>query len=59
MRVDIMTDIETLGTNADSTIIQISAIAFNTMTGEHIAEFNQIADISKNENTINVTGITI
>ena len=58
MRIDIMTDIETLGTNSDSTIFQISAIAFDINTGEHISEFNQIADISKNTN-MNVTGDTI
>jgi DNA polymerase III alpha subunit (gram-positive type) len=59
MRLDIMTDIETLGTNSDSTIIQISAVAFDIKTGEHIAKFNQIADISKNETPIKVTGATI
>jgi hypothetical protein len=59
MRIDIMTDIETLGTDADSTIFQISAIAFNIETGEQIQEFNQIADISKNENEIKVTGSTL
>lgn len=59
MRVDIMTDIETLGTDADSTIIQISAIAFDILTGEHLSIFNQIADISKNEKDIKVTGRTI
>lgn len=59
MRVDVMTDIETLGTNSDSTIIQISAISFNVETGEHIAEFNQIADIELNEGPIKVTGGTI
>jgi hypothetical protein len=59
MRLDIMTDIETLGTNSDSTIIQISAIAFDINTGEHIAKFNQIADITKNEKPVNVTADTI
>jgi hypothetical protein len=59
MRVDIMTDIETLGTKADSTIIQISAIAFDIKTGMYISIFNQIADVSKNENPINVTGGTL
>jgi hypothetical protein len=59
MRIDIMTDIETLGTDADSTIFQISAIAFNIETGEQIQEFNQIADISKNENEVKVTGSTL
>lgn len=59
MRLDIMTDIETLGTNSDSTIVQISAIAFDIETGEYHADFNQIADISKNVNPIKVTGATI
>lgn len=59
MRLDIMTDIETLGTNSDSTIIQISAIAFDINTGKHILSFNQIADIELNERPIKVTGGTI
>lgn len=58
MRIDIMTDIETLGTNSDSTIIQISAIAFDLNTGKHISEFNRIADITENKR-MNVTGSTI
>lgn len=60
MRIDVMVDIETLGTKADSTIIQISAIAFDIKTGEHISKFNKIADISKNEDyEMNVTGGTL
>ncbi|EJQ43996.1 hypothetical protein IEQ_04783 [Bacillus cereus BAG6X1-2] len=59
MRLDIMTDIETLGTNSDSTIIQISAIAFDIETGEYHEEFNRVADISKNVNPIQVTGATL
>lgn len=59
MRLDIMTDIETLGTDSDSTIIQISAIAFDIRTGEHRARFNQIADISKNKSPLKVTGDTL
>lgn len=58
MRIDIMTDIETLGHKTESTIFQISAIAFDINTGEHIAKFNQIADITENEK-MNVTGSTI
>lgn len=49
MRIDVMVDIETLGTKSDSTIFQISAIAFDIKNGEHISKFNKIADISKNE----------
>lgn len=59
MRVDIMTDIKTLGTHSDSTIIQISAIAFDIKTGEHLSKFNQIADITKNDKSLKVTGDTI
>jgi hypothetical protein len=58
MRIDIMTDIETLGTENDSTIFQISAIAFDILTGEHISTFNHIADIEKNF-SVHVTGATI
>lgn len=57
-RVDIMTDIETLGHKSDSTIIQISAIAFDIETGEHLETFNKVADITKNKN-MRVTGSTI
>jgi hypothetical protein len=59
VRLDIMTDIETLGTSSDSTIIQISAIAFDIKTGEHYSQFNQIADVSENESPIKVDGDTI
>lgn len=59
MRIDVMTDIETLGTNSDSTIIQVSAIAFDIETGEYLSTFNQIADIELNEQPIKVTGSTI
>lgn len=59
MRVDIMTDIETLGTNTDSTIIQISAVAFDITTGEIHRAFNRIADIEKNDNEIKVTAGTL
>lgn len=58
MRVDVMTDIETLGHKTDSTIFQIAAIAFDIETGEHLAKFNRIADI-ENEDTLSVTGSTL
>jgi hypothetical protein len=58
MRIDIMTDIETLGTKSDSTIIQIAAIAFDMMTGDHIATFNETVDIEKDD-FLNVDGSTI
>ena len=58
MRIDIMTDIETLGRGSDATIFQIAAIAFNIQTGEHYEKFNMIADIGKNKHT-NITGDTL
>lgn len=55
-----MVDLETLGTHVDSTIIQISAIAFDINTGVHRYVFNKIADISKNEDyEMNVDGSTL
>lgn len=58
-RIDIMVDIETLGTNSDSTVIQIAAMAFDIKTGEVKDEFNKIADIEKNKLPIKATGSTI
>lgn len=57
-RIDIMVDIETLGTEVDSTIIQIAGVAFDIEKGDSVAEFNSIADISKN-NDNNITGDTL
>lgn len=45
MRVDIMTDIETLGTSPDSTVFQVCAVAFNIVTGEMKDSFNEIIDV--------------
>lgn len=59
MRMDIMVDIETLGTKSDSTIIQLSAVAFDIRTGEQLHTFNQVADITKNEQPLQVTGSTL
>lgn len=58
MRVDVMVDIETLGKEAGSTIIQIAAIAFNMEDGRHLSQFNQIVDIEK-ELFMNTDGSTI
>lgn len=58
LRIDIMTDIETLGHKSDSTIIQISAMAFDIHTGKHVDEYNRIIDITKNKK-MSVTGSTI
>lgn len=57
-RIDVMLDIETLGTGSNATIFQIAAIAFNIETGEHYSKFNMIADISKNKK-LNVDGSTL
>lgn len=59
MKIHVMTDIETLGTKSNSTIIQIAAIAFDMETGKHLKTFNQIADISKNERPLEVSGGTL
>lgn len=59
MRKDIMVDIETLGNKIDSTIIQLSAVSFDIKTGSIYETFNEVADISKNESTISVTGSTL
>ena len=58
MRVDVMVDIETLGKSADSTVFQISGVAFDILTGDVISKFNKIADIEKNEE-MNTSGATI
>lgn len=59
MRIDIMTDIETLGTDSDSTIIQIAAVAFDITTGKIHTWFNQTANIHKNEGPLKVTAGTL
>lgn len=59
MRKDIMVDIETLGNKIDSTIIQISAVSFDIHSGKIHETFNEVADISKNESKVNVTGSTL
>lgn len=58
MRIDIVTDIETLGNKTDSSIIQLSAIAFDMETGKHIKTFNEIIDIDKCDN-VKITGGTL
>jgi hypothetical protein len=58
MRIDVMVDIETLGTNKDSTIFQIAAATFDVETGEIFEVYEQVADIEKNK-TVNVTGSTL
>src|SRR5690606_13350006 len=53
-----MVDIETLGKESDSTIFQIAAIAFDIETGDHLAKFNQIANI-EDETFLRVDGSTL
>lgn len=57
-RIDVMVDIETLGTKSDSTVIQIAAMAFDVLTGEVIKEFNHHADIEMNKQ-LTVDGSTL
>lgn len=56
-RLDLMLDIETLGTENDTTLIQLACVAFDIRTGNIISEFNEFIDISKTE--LKVTGSTI
>lgn len=58
MRIDIMTDIETLGKGMETTVFQIAACAFDINTGEIHGDFNQIANI-KNDSNIPVDGGTL
>lgn len=57
-RIDVMTDIETLGRGDNTTVFQIASCAFNINTGEILSTFNQIADISK-DNDIFIDGGTL
>jgi len=57
-RIDIMTDIETLGVKDNVAIIQLSAIAFNIKTGEYIDTFNNLIDVSKVDGLI-IDGSTL
>lgn len=58
MRIDIMTDIETLGRGNDTTVFQIAACAFDIKTGEVLNTFNQIVNI-KRDNNISIDGGTL
>lgn len=49
-RIDIMTDIETLGKGNMPPVFQIAAAAFDIETGNIFETFNETADISKLEN---------
>lgn len=49
-RVDVMVDIESMDMNSDDgTIIQLSAVKFNMLTGNIYSEFNMYVDISKQD----------
>jgi len=58
MRIDIMTDIETLGKGDNTTVFQIAACAFNIVTGKILNTFNYIANI-KNEKDMPIDGDTL
>ena len=58
MRIDIMVDIETLGKEDKSTVIQIAACAFDIHTGIIYNKFNQSLNISEDKN-ISVQGDTL
>lgn len=57
-RIDIMTDIETLGKGDNTTVFQIAACAFDISSGEILKIFNQIANIEK-DNDIPIDGSTL
>ena len=40
-RLDLMLDIETLSTENNTTVIQLSSVAFNITSGDIISEFSQ------------------
>lgn len=51
-RIDVMTDIETLGRGNNTTVFQIGACAFNINTGKVLNTFNQIANVSKDKDIL-------
>lgn len=57
-RLDLMLDIETLGTENDTTLIQLACVAFDIRTGNIISEFNEFIDIGQTKE-LKVTGSTI
>jgi hypothetical protein len=52
MRIDIMTDIETLGKSNNTTVFQIAACAFDIETGKILSTFNQIANIERDKDIL-------
>lgn len=57
-RLDLMLDIETLGTDSDTTLIQLACVAFDIRTGSIVSEFNEFIDIGQTKD-LKVTGSTI
>jgi inhibitor of KinA sporulation pathway (predicted exonuclease) len=57
-RIDIMTDIETLGTKENVAIIQLSAKAFDIHTGTIIDTFNEFVDLN-NADGLKIDGATL
>ena len=46
-RIDVMVDLETLGTDLDALVFQVASAAFDINTGEITNEFNECADVAK------------
>ena len=57
-RLDLMLDIETLGTENNTTLIQLACVAFDIRTGNIISEFNKFIDIGQTKD-LKVNGSTI
>lgn len=57
-RIDVMLDIETLGTTDEQQVIQISAAAFDSYKWEVIDSYNAHIDISRDKNTV-ISGSTL
>ena len=60
-RLDLMVDIETLGNEMNSTIIQLACVPFDIETGAIYEDeiFNEVADIEKNELALEVSASTL
>lgn len=58
-RTNIMVDIETLGKNADSPIIQIAAASFDITTGKIIDTFDECCDIACYSKDVKINGDTL
>ena len=51
-RIDVMADLETLGTNDCPPVFQLNAKAFDITTGTIIDEFNEVADVTTTESEV-------